>query len=207
MIFRKRLEGVTFRLPKQYTWGQWRKSTNLSPVNNMFYKKDLPLVRKHAIYRTLILCFVDISYWWASTWIEEWYQCFQVENKSYEYDIYLSYSEDDEKCVEQVVDALVKNKNTVRIFSSIQELDLESSWQTQLYDVIKKCKRVMALITPSFLQSVRCTEQYNIALCHGRKEQESILMPLYVTDVPFMPTYMRITQYIDCRYGCSQLYD
>lgn len=132
---------------------------------------------------------------------------FQVEDESYGYDIYLSYSEDDGKCVEQVVHALVKNKNNIRIFSAIQELDLENSWQTQLYDVIKKCKRVMALITPSFLQSVRCTEQYNIALCHSRKIQESVLMPLYVTDVEYMPTYMRITQYIDCRYGLLTVKD
>jgi hypothetical protein len=112
----------------------------------------------------------------------------------------LSYSEEDVNFVDQVVGVLEKKKTNIRVFSSIQKLDLETSWQTQLYEVIKNCKRVMALITPSFLQSERCTEQYNIALCHSRKTHESVLMPLYVTDVQYMPTYMRITQYIDCRY-------
>ncbi|CAB4038898.1 uncharacterized protein LOC110065298, partial [Paramuricea clavata] len=128
----------------------------------------------------------------------------EVEVESDRYDIYLSYSEEDIKCVDQVVDVLVKNKTNIRVFSSIQKLDLETSWQTQLYDVIKKCTRVMALITPSFLQSERCTEQYNIALCHSRKTQESVLMPLYVSEVPYMPTYMRITQYIDCRISFQE---
>ena len=76
---------------------------------------------------------------------------------------------------------------------------MEESWQEQLYDTITSCKHVMALITPSYLRSETCIEQYNIALCHSRKLHHSVLIPLYLSDVPCMPTYMEITQYIDCR--------
>lgn len=115
------------------------------------------------------------------------------------YDIYLSYSEEDKNYLVEVIHGLKKNKSDLRIFSTIQELDAEESWQEKLYGTITNCRRVMALISPSYLRSPRCTEQYNIALCHSRKENQNILVPLYVTEVPYMPTYMRLTQYIDCR--------
>lgn len=120
------------------------------------------------------------------------------------YDIYLSYSEEDKNYVIQVVDGLKQNRSDLRIFLTIQELDVEESWQEKLYSTITTSKRVMALLTPSYLSSARCTEQYNIALCHSRKVHQNILVPLYISEVPYMPTYMKLTQYIDCRFDFVQ---
>jgi hypothetical protein len=93
------------------------------------------------------------------------------------------------------------------VFSTLQELDMYESWQEQLYDTITSCKRVMTLITPAYLKSTSCSEQYNIALCLSRKLRHNFLIPLYLSDVSYMPTYMGITQYIDCRYGIDLSYN
>lgn len=73
------------------------------------------------------------------------------------------------------------------------------SWQQQLYDTITRCKRVVALITPAYLKSKSCSEQFNIALCLNRKLHHKFLIPLLLSHVSYMPMYMGITQYIDCR--------
>ena len=111
----------------------------------------------------------------------------------------MSYSEEDQDYVTQVVNGLKKNNSDLRIFLTIQALDVEKSFQEEMYSTITTSKRVMALLTPSYLNSSRCTEQYNIALCHGRKVHQDILFPLYLSEVSYMPTYMKLTQYIDCR--------
>jgi hypothetical protein len=117
-----------------------------------------------------------------------------------EYDIYLSYCEEDKERIAFIVECLKKNKTNVKVFSKLQELDMYESWQEQLYATISSCKRVMALITPAYMKSTSCSEQYNIALCLSRKLNHNFLIPLYLSDVSYMPTYMGITQYIDCRY-------
>lgn len=116
-----------------------------------------------------------------------------------DYDIFLSYCEEDKKHTDHIIECLKKNKSDLKIFSTVQELDLEESWQERLYDTITNCKLVMALISPSYLKSTTCTEQFNIALCHSRKLHHSVLVPLYLSHVSCMPTYIGITQYIDCR--------
>lgn len=128
-------------------------------------------------------------------------QCyFCVQEHSSEYDIYLSYCEEDKGRTEFIIQCLKKNNANITVFSKLQELDMYESWQEQLYNTITSCKRVIALITPAYLMSTSCSEQYNIALCLSRKLHQNFLIPFYLSDVSYMPTYMEITQYIDCRY-------
>ncbi|XP_028416557.1 uncharacterized protein LOC114540636 [Dendronephthya gigantea] len=116
-----------------------------------------------------------------------------------EYDIYLSYCEEDKGRTEFIIQCLQKNSKSIKVFSKLQELDMYESWQQQLYDTITSCKRVVALITPAYLKSTSCSEQFNIALCLNRKLHHKFLIPLLLSHVSYMPMYMGITQYIDCR--------
>ena len=59
------------------------------------------------------------------------------------------------------------------------------------------CSRVVALLTPNYIQEDACIEQFNIAMCCSRKK--NILIPFYMKDVLQMPTYMGLIQYVDCR--------
>ena len=63
------------------------------------------------------------------------------------------------------------------------------------------CAKVVALLSPHFLEDSACIEQYNIALCCSRHKNRDYLAPLYVEEVVQMPTYMGLIQYVDCRYG------
>ena len=59
--------------------------------------------------------------------------------------------------------------------------------------------RVLTFLSPAYLESRSCVEQYNIALCCNRREGRHLLSPFYIETIPTMPTYMCLVQYVDCR--------
>lgn len=68
-----------------------------------------------------------------------------------------------------------------------------------LFQVMVKCERVVALLSPAFLSDPSCIEKYNIALCCAHTMERDYLAPLYLQEVNNMPTYMGLIQYLDCR--------
>ncbi|XP_071476688.1 uncharacterized protein [Diadema antillarum] len=115
-----------------------------------------------------------------------------------EYDVYLSYSEKDQEVADRIQACLLEEKPDVRIYNSRQKLDAESFWQDQMYELMTKSARVLTVLTPSYLSSEACMEQYNIALCCNRQAHRNILAPFFVETVS-LPTYMGLVQYADCR--------
>ncbi|KAJ8037710.1 hypothetical protein HOLleu_18601 [Holothuria leucospilota] len=61
-----------------------------------------------------------------------------------EFDIYLSYSEADKNIVDKIQEKLKKNKEDVHIFSTRQQLDENSFWQEDMYEVMMKSTKVIA---------------------------------------------------------------
>ena len=58
--------------------------------------------------------------------------------------------------------------------------------------------RIMPFLSPAYLSSAVCVEQYNIALCCNRSTRRNLLAPFYIETIENMPTYMSLVQYIDC---------
>jgi len=86
------------------------------------------------------------------------------------------------------------------VFHEVQELNDKESWQDNIYKTMVQCSRVVTLLSPGYLSSESCIEQYNIALCISRRKHKEVLAPFYIQDVESLPTYMGLMQYIDCRY-------
>jgi hypothetical protein len=119
------------------------------------------------------------------------------------YDIYISHCPTDHSTALQVEEFLQENKG-LKIFHDTQELNENESWQDDIYDTMVKCSRIVTLLSPGYLASESCIEQYNIALCISRRKHKEVLAPFYVVSVEYLPTYMGLMQYIDCRYVIHQ---
>lgn len=61
------------------------------------------------------------------------------------------------------------------------------------------CCRIVALLTPNFLEDKECLEQFNMAMCCNRRQKKEILYPFYIKTVEALPSYMSLVQYIECR--------
>ena len=114
------------------------------------------------------------------------------------YDVYVSNSPKDRECALSIVTFLQAQKS-VSVFHDFQELNENESWQEEIFNIMGKCSRVIALLSPSYLETESCIEQYNMALCINRRSNGTILAPFYITSMDSMPTYMSLIQYEDCR--------
>lgn len=116
----------------------------------------------------------------------------------YAYDYFLSYSRADETLARALFDELRALKPEVRIFYDRQELDNGAAWQQEIYAALDNCDKVIALLSPTYVLSKVCNEEYNIALLRQRESGRDVLMPLYIASAP-LPSYMKLMQFTDCR--------
>lgn len=114
------------------------------------------------------------------------------------YDVYMSHSPKDHDSALQIAKFL-RTAKKVRVFQEFQELNDNESWQEEIFDIMGKCARVIALLSPGYLERESCIEQYNMALCINRRSHGTVLAPFYITSIDYMPTYMSLIQYEDCR--------
>lgn len=113
------------------------------------------------------------------------------------YDYFISYSHENSEEVDVIFHELKKLNPDLRIFIDRNILSAGSSWQTELYETMDDCERVIVVYSPSYLTSKVCKEEYNIGLMRHREEGD-VLIPLYLYSAN-LPTYMKLIQFIDCR--------
>lgn len=116
---------------------------------------------------------------------------------TYKYDYFISYSHENAREVNTIYHELLKLNPDLRIFIDHEMLNVGAAWQSQLYETIDECARVIAVYSPTYLTSKVCKEEFNIALMRHREEGE-VLVPIYLYSAN-LPTYMRLIQFIDCR--------
>src|SRR4029077_20584663 len=69
------------------------------------------------------------------------------------YDAFISYSRNDREYARVVADALREGNSAARIFVDELELNPGESWQQAIYDILDASARIIALISPDYLQS------------------------------------------------------
>lgn len=121
----------------------------------------------------------------------------QAKHK-YAYDYFLSYSRADESLARVLFEELRAINPQVRIFYDRQELDNGAAWQQEIYDALDNCNKVIVLLSPTYLLSKVCNEEYNIARLRHRESGRDVLIPLYVASAP-LPSHMKVMQFTDCR--------
>lgn len=116
----------------------------------------------------------------------------------YRYDIFISYSHKNKLEAQVIHDELLRANPNLRIFIDHAELNTGAAWQQSLYEALDDCHRVIAVLSPHYLMSKVCKEEYNIALARHREQGSTVLSPIYLYSAP-LPTYMQMIQFADCR--------
>jgi hypothetical protein len=120
------------------------------------------------------------------------------------YDFFVSYAHSDASAVEVLVQSLKMSKPTLRLFQDKLELDIGESWQAELDGALESCQRVIAVLSPGYLDSRMCIEEFNMARLRHRDADGGVLTPIYLRTTS-LPLYMRTLQYIDCREANCEL--
>ncbi|HEX8874643.1 MAG TPA: toll/interleukin-1 receptor domain-containing protein [Nitrosospira sp.] len=117
-----------------------------------------------------------------------------------DYDVFISYSRANTNESEALEQALRASRPDIRIFVDRKEIDIGAAWQPEIFENLDKCRKVVALLSPDYLSSKMCKEEYNIAWIRSRENDEEIIFPVYLYTAA-LPTYMKYRNYFDCREG------
>jgi hypothetical protein len=123
-----------------------------------------------------------------------------LESAPFDYDLFISYSRANAAESDALVQALRRSRPSVKIFMDRTELDVGSAWQPAIFESLDNCCKVVALLSPDYLGSKVCKEEFNIAWIRSRETGEDILLPIYLYTAG-LPTYMKYRNYLDCREG------
>ncbi|XP_063961434.1 uncharacterized protein LOC129269133 isoform X2 [Lytechinus pictus] len=119
-----------------------------------------------------------------------------------EYDVYLSFSDKDQEIADKIQAQLLEEKPDIRIFTARQKVDTEVFWQEQMYERVSKSARVLtghewqrtlyhsidgsscmiALISPKYLKSAVCMEEYSLAQVKHLSQDPLHLIPVCICD-------------------------
>lgn len=116
--------------------------------------------------------------------------------RPHDYDVFMSYSHHDLRPVELIYKQL--NVRALRVFMDRQALEEGSGWQPSIFAAIDRCRRLLALYSPAYIESKVCQEEFNIAWALGRKYERNMIFPIYWKSAD-LPTYMDMLVYTDCR--------
>ena len=95
---------------------------------------------------------------------------FRAANKAKgEYDVFVSYSQRDRGARESLVSALETRRPGTRVFVDQNEIDHGAAWQSKIFDSLDRCRRIVCLLTPNYLESPICLEEFNIAWMRTRE--------------------------------------
>jgi hypothetical protein len=124
----------------------------------------------------------------------------RLQTQGIDYDVFISYSRANAPESEAMEQALRVSRPGIRIFVDRKEIDIGSAWQPEIFENLDKCRKVLALLSPDYLGSKVCKEEFNIAWIRARETDEDLIFPVYLYTAA-LPTYMKYRNYFDCREG------
>ncbi|HSM74474.1 MAG TPA: toll/interleukin-1 receptor domain-containing protein, partial [Desulfobacterales bacterium] len=124
----------------------------------------------------------------------------RLQTQGIDYDVFISYSRANAPESEAMEQALRVSRPGIRIFVDRKEIDIGSAWQPEIFENLDKCRKVLALLSPDYLSSKVCKEEFNIAWIRARETDEDLIFPVYLYTAA-LPTYMKYRNYFDCREG------
>jgi hypothetical protein len=117
---------------------------------------------------------------------------------AFEYDVFVSYSHANTALVAPLVEKL--RERGLRVFFDQVELNAGAAWQLKIFESLSRSRRVVALISPEYLTSKVCQEEFNMAWMLARSANERVLLPVYAYTAS-LPVWVQYWQYVDCREG------
>jgi hypothetical protein len=118
--------------------------------------------------------------------------------------VFISYSHRNAEASQALEHALRAGRPDIRIFVDRKDLNIGSAWQPEIFESLDRCHRVVTLLSPDYLGSKVCKEEYNIAWIRARETEQDVIFPVYLYTAP-LPTYMKYRNYFDCREGDPSL--
>ncbi|KAL4237274.1 hypothetical protein ACF0H5_001993 [Mactra antiquata] len=114
------------------------------------------------------------------------------------FDVYIIFNPKDKQFLSDIKNMLTYKMNGIKIYDSHPAIS-DNVWQNNIFQSMVASKRIISILSPAFMESEVCLEQYNMAICCNRLLSINVLTPFYVQTIDKLPSYMGLVQWIECR--------
>ncbi|XP_067680129.1 uncharacterized protein [Haliotis asinina] len=136
--------------------------------------------------------FKDLKQVWGSSNLKQ-----PEEHQSI--DVFISHSNQDNHWADMIAAQLKKIRPGLKVYKQQLQFSADEVWQENVFHVMMQSFRIITILTPAYVESQECLEQFNIALCVDRLSAHHQIYPMYVETVACLPAYMQLVQYVECR--------
>ncbi len=124
----------------------------------------------------------------------------QIDVSGHEFQVFLSFSRTDTSAADEVLQALRSSGKSV--FDYRVSINTGEVWQTEIERALSRCLKMVALLTPAYLQSPECLEELSMGHLLHKRRRMPFLFPLYTRSLmndEELPLWLQTINYVDCR--------
>jgi hypothetical protein len=117
------------------------------------------------------------------------------------YDYFISYAHKQTELVASFVETIRKHNDQLSIFYDRSSIPPGGLWIKHISDAIMRARRVIILITPDYVNSPVCWDEFQCAKLIEYNTRKPVIQTIYLYSEKELPPIMGIYSYIDCREG------
>ena len=102
-----------------------------------------------------------------------------LESRAPDYDVFLSYSTHDSTAARLIKETILSPHRNARVFDFKNEIDVGKSYQGEIDRSIESCRKIIAVMSPSYFLSPECQEELQMARLRNKRADSCILFPIY----------------------------
>lgn len=114
----------------------------------------------------------------------------------YQYDVFVSYSRNDESAAISIANNLKRHGHSV--FIDKQSIEKGTAWPQRIFGAIEKCQKLVAIYSKSYVSSKVCQDEFNVAFSRRYEQEKEVIFPIYWASADLAP-HMKLLNYLDCR--------
>ena len=122
----------------------------------------------------------------------------------YEYDVFLSFAQEDLENVEKIYKAL-ENDHNYRVVWHHRDFTVGVSSQQNMEEFIQKSRKIVIIITQAFLQSDHCKNEYAIAYSRLDDNKENCIVTVLMSSCP-VPNEIKFLRHLNFKHSCFMEY-
>ncbi|EDV23968.1 uncharacterized protein TRIADDRAFT_57729 [Trichoplax adhaerens] len=124
----------------------------------------------------------------------------------YNYDLFISYCHENSNYAKLVLEKMKIFDEDANIFFDVQQLKTGTAWQKELYEAIDGSQSLVAIVTPAYVRSKVCYEEFSLALALDRERNTSegkrfYFCPVILNSNDDVPSTFRHANMMICKDG------
>jgi hypothetical protein len=115
-------------------------------------------------------------------------------------DVFISYCHKDAAIADALLADLHEIRPNLKVFIDREGLGIGVAWLSVIFENLESARKVAVLLSPNYLASKACKDEFNAAWIEGNRTDRQIIHPIYALGAA-LPAHLLMFNFDDCREG------